>query len=435
MDLGQLRQRVADAKAAHRQLKAQLKAREAEVYGALGRFAMLPVEIVFAILDALFMAELREYPPVCWTLEPDRPPVSAFRFFLTCADARALRNDWCVHAYRLLGGAENVVDGWQWMQHWLPDVVSFITNSEAALVFCTGIIPERGRLGEVTHANFCDPRRLQTVAARWHSDAVNACPNTAAYLLRFPETRHEFVGLLARTGASKALGPGVWLGALRCLPVPDAVQILSRFDEAGAITALCAADRHTWAQFFVHNLLDSKDTRLANLVALLGVYQSGWFQCWDDMGLVGAIKTCTSERVMAMVEHAPVELLGLPQRAPGDAGPGRSSFVRGHVAAMMQSPHWHRVPLSGIYHPKLRCLVVYTRIRQCGGRIHPSALMCSAGNLHDLEGCLPLVERVEPSGRALGVLKRMLGNNARNAKLVKAVCVHCCVDFVSLSRE
>jgi hypothetical protein len=435
MDLRDLRRRAAEAKSAHKRLKALVRARETEVYGALGRLAVLPTEIVFAILDALFVAEVREYFQLAQRGHRGRPPVSAFRLFMACRDTLALREEWCAHAYRRLGGAEDGVDGWAWMRFNLLRLMSLITKFpagrgsssggkpiNASNVLTLGIIPERGWLVDILGpANFCKPRKLRKLSHWWRPGLLSTLPNTATYLLTIPETRAHFVGMFASTGVHSHIDRGVWLDALRSVRAQEVVTALSTSDRSDTLVELCdTPDR--WAPFFVHNLLhDHWSMCPANLVALLRVYQATWFQCWADMGCTTKMK-CADHRVAIMMQHAPQELLDMPQRASGNSGPGRSSFVFHNLVAMMQSPHWQRARLSGVYYPLVRSEVVYARIQQCGGRIHPTALVLGDGAVKDLEALLPRVERAPLSARAH---KHLMGMARAHARVVQAVLAHC----------
>lgn len=388
---------AAAAREAYRQLKKRKRALESEAYGVLGRcFGALPVELLYHILDFLLLGEWRDH---LARRDPfhTAPPVSVFSFLSTCSELRGIRNDWCVHAYKLLGGLEDLEDGWAWMQdHFLALVAN--TRSTNVITLTAGIVPDRGRLREVFPA-MTDERWQLSLAQDLHTYHDRGLdyklfPNTVKYVAeRSPHS--VLLYLYIRSGVWRELDTSEWLARLRALPVVEMVRMLLRWTcQTGTLGLLCAADKTVWAQA-VSDLLfpdfwNAYWDEMPAFAAILKAYQPGWFKCWADVWdcattVKGLPKPHPGDRRPAklvlkeLLLHAPQELLDMPETAD-DVGCGRSALVRHNIGQLVSWKGWERLRLSGVYSPRGASPQVWPRIRQQGGLITLSWVIRTAAS-------------------------------------------------------
>lgn len=386
---------AAAAREEYKQLKKRKRALESEAYGVLGRcFGALPLELIYRILDDLLLSEWRDY-LASHTGVRTAPPVSVFSFLCTCSELRGIRNDWCVHAYRMLGGVEDLEDGWAWMQgHFL----ALVTNTRSTLLITLplGIVPDRGRLREVCPAMTDELWQMSHAndLHGYHERALDyqLYPNTVKYAAA--RSRHSVL-LYIKSGVWRELDTSEWLAMLRALPVAEMVEtLLSNTCQIDTLGVLCAADKTVWAQAVSDLLFPDWGSHwvqdLPAFAAVLAAYQPGWFKCWADVWdcvttLHGQPKSHPANRrpskllLKELLLHAPQELLDMPETAD-EVGCGRSALVCNNIGRLVTWEGWERLKLSGVYAPRGASPQVWQRIRQQGGDITLSWVIQTAAS-------------------------------------------------------
>jgi hypothetical protein len=312
--------------------------------GGLGVLGVLPLEVLHMILDAVFLAEFGA---------PGRS--GAFGFFATCTAARALRDGWCAHTYRRLGGTEDALaeSHYEFFATHLralqarPHSTTLMAHGVDWRVAAAAGFPVRCQPGTVdTH----------TIAARGYARAARL--------------------VLERHGCADVVASGAW----RLVPLQDVVARFVASDARAQDAALAAILRNpcdcatllrelvgapdAWLRAAWHTLRTLCATREldgvgnGNVRALFAVYDDAWFGSWGAVeralaraSLPFPIENREVECVCQAMSHAP-RLVALPQEPGGVAF--RNNFVVAHVNVFADCMRLDKIPqfeFSGVYTP------------------------------------------------------------------------------------
>lgn len=391
------------ARDAYRQVKKRKREVEHELYGVLGRcFGVLPLEVIYIIMDELLLAEWRDF----LRREGCTNPTTVFSFFATCTELHSIRNGWCKHAYRMLGGQESLDDleAWGWMKDSFTLLVSRTCSIEGIRTLALGIVLGEGRLRELL------PLTWKTEHERdineYHTRNINFAnlPNTVKYVCARSPHR---VTLYLMSGLWRDLDTPEWLAMLRALHKGIMVHMLLAYDCYDTLQMLCAADKTVWAQAVLDLLFPPwgfQNYDETVLISLLKVYQNGWFTCWEDIWshnvrdreMMSAWDTFNRRLtikagrsfVPALLSHAPQELLDMPESMDGRP----SKLVCRNISEFMKLDGWDRLKLSGEYEPKYPTPLICDRIKRCGGVVLVSWIIQVADTCED---ALPMLQTLD----------------------------------------
>lgn len=416
-ELGVVVREYNDVRQRYKRLKQRKRALEQDAYGALGPcFGRLPRELLWAVLDWEFMGALRA----------GEDARRVFVFFQLCRAAAEERNAWCVHAYRALGGLEDLTDGWAWMQRYLVCLTRSLKEKETRLLGL-GICSAAGKLPLQPHPDWesgdidlflSTPTRTEFL--------LPPMRGTALYVLRHPETpRKRMLRAYILTGMDAEMPRQEWRQVIESLDFYTVADVLGGHEQYHALLLQLGDTPARWAYLFVGAVACSN---VSLMVALLEKWPAGKFRCWRDLFTVGQPASQSFFRdshktrgvTRAFAEHAPRGLLDMPEVVGGE--PGRAAFIVDNVALLMRCPHWQRVHLSGTYVVDVCHEVVFQRVQECGGRVHPDSILQHSRTAGDALPLVGLVARMEPSYGALQAGLRLAGKRLALYKALWAAC-------------
>lgn len=387
-------------------LEKRQKNLEHSVYGFVGVFDKLPRELIFLILDCLFLGDLktsfggfRKPPPERSSFRASGP-VSVFRFFITCQSALQLREEWCRHAYTKLGGLEDLSSAYAWMRDSIPKI-HIVNPLYMGIVVKPKTSTWYPRTYHMTKMAFQVLENLQNFN-------FEKMPRTMAYIIDLacvvPESA---VKTFLACKIVHKIERSVWMRMVDSfVPSMDfskAIDILSNPNDVhDTLMHICSRDRGKWLHAYSDclMLIDSswyhhEPVRLMKI--LLRAYQPGWFQCWDDIETQSRSFNASTRLenvrkvIPVFVKHAPSELLHLPKTLGGE-DVGRFQLLLHNIDLVMSSDVLCRVKLTGSYCPREQENVrVYKDIKARGGSIHLNNLLECAMCANFALECLDLV--------------------------------------------
>jgi hypothetical protein len=417
MNKRQLLSSLAEYTDSTRHLFKRLKTLQKEVAAALGPlslFSVLPLEILYSILDDLFLTELHgESPNDCSTM----------RFFLTCRAARSLRESWCQHMYRKLGGMGQPRSCFQWFTQHYSYIKHYLHRRPSNLLFMD-VIVERGCLSSV---NTVEAEVHNFVTTSWCMNK-HLHPNVVASVTDYALERPAFpcVDVLQLLFMCKYDDDDKWTQVLaRALEQTGFEEVVDHLvkhnDENGRIVPLCDTPTK-WIYAFWGCLRRGPPKTCRNLYGAFVNFPQ--IKCWGDIENSEDSHISTLS-IHTLLECAPQELLDLPDVVGGV--PGRSRVVVTNIHAYMRDQSWERLKLSGVYRPHTTDSVVYSRIVLCGGCKVP--LLHFVEHVHDATKailCLPFVDCSLPHNPAqvVAALLELFNEykpNGQRMKLLKEI--------------
>lgn len=354
----------ADLVALSQQVK-RLRALEASLHQSLGPlscFSMLPTELVFHILDLVFLSDVASI---------DGYPKSVFHFFLTSKTAHGLREEWCRHLYRKLGGIEHVTDAFSWMSRNSSAIIDNCVQPHRISTFLElGIVLERGCLNQMTNQTM-----KEDVENFVRKISFKPCgPMTLKYVVNHVLTKS--VGLswslfrLLVYNHAHNIARDSWFALVDHAAEQRSVADVTRFivkctDPHGAVDRLCTTPAH-WSGAFWWGLKHGHPQTFINILNKFVKFDE--IQCWGDMGQPLEYQSNYLSNLGVFLEHAPQSLLDMPDVVGGT--PGRAPLILDNIDEIMVLEHYSRLHLSGYYDTKTTNYRVYERIDECGGRVH-----------------------------------------------------------------
>ena len=373
----------------------RLRALEASLHQSLGPlscFSMLPTELVFHILDLVFLSDVASFDSAT-TYVRNFYPKSVFCFFLTCKTAHGLREEWCRHFYRKLGGIEHLTDAFSWMSRNSSSILDNCVQPHRIFTFLElGIVLERGCLDQMT---------TQTMAEDMENFvrkiAMKTCgPMTLKYvvnhvLTKSPGLSWSLFRLLVYNHAHN-IARDLWFALVHHAAEQRSVEDVTRFivkctDPHGAVDQLCTTPAR-WSAAFWWGLKHGHPQTFINILNKFVEFEE--IQCWGDMGQPPEYQSNYLSNLDVFLEHAPQSLLDMPDVVGGS--PGRAPLILDNIDEIMVYKHYSRVHLSGYYEPKRTNYIVYERIDECGGRVQVVHFLDTVHYLKQSLDCLRYVD-------------------------------------------
>jgi len=385
MNKRQLLSSLAEYTDSTRHVLKRLKTLQKEVAATLGPlslFSVLPLEILYSILDDLFFTELRgEYWNDCSTM----------RFFLTCRAARSLRESWCQHIYCKLGGVGQLHKGFMWFTERYSYLKYYIHRGPTNLLFM-GVNVERGCLSSVNTleaevhnfvtTNWCMNKQLQPDLLHMVTEYALARPAfhylnvlQLLYMCNYDDDA-QWAKVLAR--------------ALEQTSFEEVVDhLVKHTNDNGRIVQLCNTPTK-WIYAFWQCLWRGSYKTCCQLFKHFVNFPE--IECWGDIENHTSLDSPLSTlSVIHLLRYAPKALLELPDVIGGV--PGRFQMLLNNIETFMRSENWHRLKLSGVYHPLGTDPVVYSRIALCGGfNVHLTHFLDQVHDATKAVKCLPFVD-------------------------------------------
>lgn len=282
-------------------VKAKRARLHVECYGPFSFFSMLPLEIIFLILEHVFKVHVREGLPAC----------DSYNFLLTCRDAYQLSGAWATHLFSRLGGIRH---------EWAPSLPTLCHKldslksegrkgrNQCFKLLCLGIDPymmeERGFYHTPCLVISWFSLNLQLLNSKF------VCPEFTRVLLRFtglnPLSCAVFYGLVDTIPWDE------WLGRVKQERFADLVDWdFGWYDSLWQKTLISLVDcAARWRSIFVKTLQKGMFKLMAQLFPLV---QEGWVSFWESLWQFVHTKPDTTEKLLeTIIDFAPEFMLRLP---------------------------------------------------------------------------------------------------------------------------
>lgn len=264
-----------------------------EYYGPFSFFSMLPLEIIFLILEYVVKAHVQER----------KPMRQSYNLLLTCRDANQLSGAWATHLFSRMGGVR---------QDWAPPLAKLCCNLELLQddkfkcfkMLRLGIDPrvavERGlsKVPVLTIGWFNEPAQIESKFV---------CAEFTRLLLSFPGVNPLLC--VVSYGLVDTIPWDEWLRRVKQERFVDLVNW-----DAGWYHSLwpktlislvdCAA---RWRSVFVKTLQKGMFELMAQLFPLA---QEGWFSFWESLWQI--VPGTTEKLLETIIDYAPEFMLRLP---------------------------------------------------------------------------------------------------------------------------
>jgi hypothetical protein len=373
----------------------RLRALESSLHQSLGPlscFSLLPAELVFHILDLVFLSDVTSYDCEA-TYVRSHYPNSVFCFFVTCKTAHRLREEWCRHLYRKLGGVEQLPDAFSWMsRNWSVILDNCVRPHRIFTFLELGIVLERGYLTRLTNKTL-----NEDVENFVRTISIKPCgPMTLKYVVNHVLTKSVHLSwslfrLLVYNHAH-TIPRDSWLAVVDHAVEKRSAADVARFlvkctDPHGAVDRLCTTPAN-WSAAFWWGLKHGHPQTFINILNKFVEFDE--IRCWGDMRQPPEYQSNYLSNLDVFLEHAPQSLLDMPDVVGGT--PGRAPLILDNIDEIMVYKHYSRVHLSGYYEPKRTNYIVYERIDECGGRVQVVHFLDTVHYLKQSLVCLKYVD-------------------------------------------
>lgn len=273
-----------------------------EYYGAFSFFSMLPLEIIFMILEYVFVAHTRH----------GQCLKASFNFFLTCKGAHLLGISFYRHIYRFVGGVcDDYVPPFEVFTKTLQEL-SWSAHSKNALALMRIGIDKTLTVNRGLYTDRLTPSPFKMSYSISTMDAKMKCPALTRVILSTEGPNaietiidHALVDTIPRKE---------WLLRLK-RESPEYLVQIAYFLDQGFPTLVSLIDSLTkWRDVAVYLYKLS----VQQIGKLLTILQPDWLTCWRD---VFDTWNWQDDLTEAVVLYAPEWLLRLPYTEGGDDNP------------------------------------------------------------------------------------------------------------------
>lgn len=276
-----------------------------DIHGAFSLFSLLPLELIFVILEHVVRQELKQ-----------RSKVSgAFNFFLTCRAAGALRSEWAHHLYMQLGGlCPNLTPPCVLLRTMLTKLAVKQPDRKTCMKFL-----RLGMDARVAHRRNYISLREDEVVLSWRGFRFGVHPRfwTAAVtraVLSYPGVR-PLVLLVENSKMIDTIPLDEFLGCVAKQPFWRAERLMVYFGSSNfdaLVSLVDAAPKWVGVLGYVMKPSNDWDFSRQQIGKLLTMCQPDWITCWCDISRERDWNRRNRRFIKAVVRDAPQWLLRLP---------------------------------------------------------------------------------------------------------------------------